>query len=240
MNNEAGKTDEPDLRTWIVDDHSAIRELLVDFIGRAPGYKVVGSGPLAESALAAAREGAVDFIVLDLLLPKQTGLHALEELSQLPNKPRVMIFSAVTTVQTIEMCVQLGAVGYVEKNSPLKQMEAALARIRQGGVYFSEGASRVLGQLLHRKSTSNAKKDVPNQRQLELVRMLAVGKTMKEIASEMNLSEQYLYRLRQELFKEWEVRTDQQMVVRALQMGLLGLDSLGDTALPIAPPSGQT
>lgn len=238
MSSNAGTPETPDLRTWIVEDHTAIRELLVDFIGRAPGYKIVGSGPLAEAALAAAREGQVDFIVLDLLLPKQTGLHALEELSQLPSKPRVMIFSGVTTVQTIEMCVQLGVVGYVEKNSPLQQMQAALARIRQGGVYFSEGASRVLGQLLHRKSAASAKRDVPNERQLKLVRMLARGMTMKEIAADMDLSEQYLYRLRQELFQEWNVRTDQQMVVRALQMGLLGLDSLGETGLPVSPPGG--
>lgn len=227
------------LRTWIVEDHGAIRELLEDFVRRAPGYTVVGSGSNADEAIEAARRGEIDLLILDLLLPRQNGLTVLETLSTLAQKPRVMVFSAVTSLQSVEMCVRLGVVGYVEKNEPLEHLQVALQRIRQGGLFFSENASRILGQLVNRRPDGPR---IPNKRKLDLIRMISRGMTMKSISALLDVSEQYLYRQRQAIFQEWGVSSDQELVVRALQMGILDLDMLGTTGLPAMPaiaPSAQ-
>lgn len=227
------------LRTWIVEDHAAVRDLLVDFVGRTPGYRVVGSGSLAEPAIDAIRRGEVDVLILDLLLPRQSGLTALETISTLPTKPRVMIFSGVTSLQSVEMCVRLGVVGYVEKTEPLDHLQVALQRIRQGGLFFSENASRILGQLVNRRPDSTR---LPTTRKIELIRLLTRGLTMKAIAAQLDVSEQYLYRQRQAIFQELGVSSDQELVIRALQMGLLDLDLLGATSIPAppAPPPGSS
>lgn len=223
------------LRTWIVEDHGAIRELLLDFIGRAPGYTVVGSGSNADEAIEAARQGTIDLLILDLLLPRRNGLAVLETIATLPRKPRVLVFSAVTSLQSVEMCVRLGVVGYVEKNEPLEHLQAALQRIRHGGLFFSENASRILGQLVNRRPDATR---IPSKRKLDLVRMISRGMTMKSISALLDVSEQYLYRQRQAIFQEWGVASDQELVVRALQMGMLDLDLLGTTGIPVSPSTG--
>lgn len=212
----------PLLRVWIVEDHAAIRELLQDFLAELPSVKVVGAGDTAEPAIAAARAGQVDLVVLDLMLRQSGGLAALPEFSALSPAPKILVFTAATTLQTVEVCVRHGVSGYVEKDASLDRLQEAIDHIRQGKVYFTEGANGILRQLVTRRS--NARPElVLDERTLALLRLIAKGLPMKSVARELGVSRPYTYRLRQELLRKLNVRSDQEAALAALSMGLLDL-----------------
>ncbi len=220
------------LRTWIVEDHASIRELLVEFLAEQKGFKVLGAGDDPEPALAAARESRVDMIILDLSLPKSGGLHALEQLSKLKQAPRVIVFSAMSSPQTVGAAIEFGAVGYVEKTAPLSELQIAIQRIRDGGVYFSEGPSRVMHQLAGATS-SKARSPMLTSRELEFLRLLAKGEAIKAIAKTLNLSEGSAYRIRRELFGKLGSNSDQELALAAMSMGLLDMSPM--TVEPNSP-----
>lgn len=224
----------PHLRTWIVEDHSSIRELFGEFVRQTPGFELVGASSGADEAIAAAREGRVDFVILDLLLPGLPGLEALARLTELPRPPKVMVFSAVNSQQAFEICVQRGVVGFVEKTTPLDQFQQALQRIRAGGCYFSEGVGNMIAGLIAQKRPGDS--SAMQNRKRQLIRQLGQGLNVKSIATAMNLSEQYVYRLRQDLFREWNVETEQQLVVSAIRAGYIDIHELGAPVPSVIPP----
>ena len=221
---------------WIVEDHAAIRELLQDFLAELPSIKVVGSGDTAEPAIEAARSGLVDLVVLDLMLRQGGGLATLPIFTALSPAPKILVFTAATTLQTVEVCVRHGVVGYVEKDASLDRLQEAIDHIRQGKVYFTEGANGILRQLVTRRS--NARPElVLDERTLALLRLIAKGLPMKSVARELGVSRPYTYRLRQELLRKLNVRSDQEAALAALSMGLLDLPGGGEQPPPTSTES---
>lgn len=220
------------VRTWIVEDHASIRELLVEFLAEQEGFQVLGAGDDPEPALTAAREKRVDMIILDLSLPKSGGLYALEQLSKIKQAPRVIVFSAMSSPQTVGAAIEFGAVGYVEKTAPLSELRIAIQRVREGGVYFSEGPTHVMHQLAA-ATAGKARSQMLTPRELEFLRLLARGEAIKAIAKALNLSEGSAYRIRRELFGKLGSNSDQELALAAMSMGLLDMGPM--TGEPTSP-----
>lgn len=210
----------PPSRVWFVEDHAAIRELVLDFLAEMPGFEVVGSSDQVEPALAAAAEGRIDLLLLDLMLPGVGGVKALESFMALPRKPRVLVFSAIASVQSVERCLQLGVSAYIEKSAPLSHLQNALIRVRDGGMYLTDGVNEILRQIVMR-SVGQQHQPLLDDRSLALLRLICRGTPIKSAAAALGVSEPYVYRMRQAILQEFGVSTDQELAIAALTMGLL-------------------
>lgn len=213
-------------RLWIVEDHCVVRELLSAFIETLPGFTLAGSSEDAKSALHAAAQGRMDLLILDLRLANDTGIGLLRDLANLERRPKVLVVSGVSSPQAFSHCLGFGISGFVEKSASLEEIKTALSTIRDGGTHFSAGAAALLAAFIRRKLSTSG--DHNQEREIQFILKLGRGQTIKSIAAELNTSEQHVYRLRQALYSRWGVSTDQELVISAIQAGILSLESFDD------------
>lgn len=223
-------------RIWIVEDHISVRQLLEAFINLIPGFKVVGVSAGEGPAWEASQRGEVDLLVLDLMIPGIGGINALQKLRALPAPPRVIIYSGTTTVHSLQLALAHGAAGYVDKGDSIEELKAGLQRVSEGGIYFSQGASRLMSSLMRSGPDGMLKLEPTEFRVLEL---LACGYSIKDIAKELKLSDQKVYRIRQSLMERADARNAQDLVRYAFEIGLVGLHRAGAEATEAAARAGE-
>ena len=164
-------------RIIIVDDHPVVREGLVAALDGKNGIEVVGSFGSAEEALRAGeRAGGPLVIVLDLELPGMSGIDAIPKFTS-----PVLVLTAYATDEDIDRALTAGARGYLLKGAPLDEIERAIAAVARGESFLdSRIASRVIGRDRRQRLTA---------REREVLTLVARGKSNKEIAKSLRISE---------------------------------------------------
>lgn len=206
-------------RIWVVEDHASVREFLEAFVALLPGYRIVGASENAAPALAAAQQGQIDLVILDLMIPGEGGMTALEKFRGGPAAPKILIYSATVTAHSVQMAIQHGALGYVEKTDPVEELKAALERVRGGGMHYSQRASRVLNTIVQPEAMGERR---PGQLELRVLELLARGATMKEVSYRLQISYAKAYRVRQALMERAQIKNPSDLVRYAIEVGVLG------------------
>jgi DNA-binding NarL/FixJ family response regulator len=160
----------------------------------------------------------VDVVILDLNLGGRGGLVLLEQLMLLAPPPAVMILSGSVTEHAVQRAVQLGARGYVDKAASLDEVVHAIRQVAQDGVYFSEAPRRLLIDIAAR-GPGELNSPV-TARETEVLARLAAGLMVKEVAEVLNLSKWAVYRIRGDLRRKLDARTDRELVDYAFRIGL--------------------
>ena len=155
------------IRLLIVDDHPVVRAGLSSMLGKQPGLKLVGAAASAEEALALLKHSPADVVLLDLRMPKMSGIEALPLLRKLTPPPRVIILSSFEFEEEIYRAVQAGARGYLLKETSRDEMVAAIVAVHAGRQYFPPAIASRLSDRTHRSHLS--------PRELEILEMLSQG-----------------------------------------------------------------
>lgn len=168
------------IRLLIVDDHPVVRAGLSSMLGKQPSLQLVGAAAGAEEALALLESCPADVILLDLRMPKMSGIEVLPLLRRLVPPPQVIILSSFEFEEEIYRAVQAGARGYLLKETSRDEMVEAIVAVHAGRQYFSPGIASRLSDRNHRSSLS--------PRELEILEMLSRGFTNKEIGRAFGIS----------------------------------------------------
>jgi two-component system NarL family response regulator len=149
-------------------------------LGKQPGLKLIGAAAGAEEALALLERCPADVVLLDLRMPKISGIEALQFFRRLENPPQVIILSSFEFEEEIYRAVQAGARGYLLKETSRDEMVAAIVAVHAGKQYFPPAIASRLSDRSHRSSLS--------PRELEILEMLSRGFTNKEIGRAFGIS----------------------------------------------------
>jgi two-component system, NarL family, response regulator len=168
------------IRLLIVDDHPVVRAGLSSMLGKQPGLKLVGAAAGAEEALSLLERSPADVVLLDLRMPKISGIEALRSLRRLPSPPQVIILSSFEFEEEIYRAVQAGARGYLLKETSRDEIVTAIVAVHAGKQYFPPTIASRLAERNHRSSLS--------PRELEILEMLSRGFTNKEIGRAFGIS----------------------------------------------------
>jgi two-component system, NarL family, response regulator len=168
------------IRLLIVDDHPVVRAGLSSMLGKQPGLKLVGTAADAEEALALLERCPVDVVLLDLRMPKMSGIEALPAFRALKSAPHVIILSSFEFDEEIYRSVQAGARGYLSKETSREQIVSAITAVHAGKQYFPAAIASRLAERTHRSNLS--------PRELEILEMLSRGFTNKEIGRALGIS----------------------------------------------------
>jgi DNA-binding NarL/FixJ family response regulator len=168
------------IRLLIVDDHPVVRAGLSSMLCKQPGLKLVGAAAGAEEALALLEHCPADVVLLDLRMPKMSGIEALHALRRLVFPPQVIILSSFEFEEEIYRAVQAGARGYLLKETSRDDMVAAIVAVHAGRQYFPPAIASRLSDRTHRSNLS--------PRELEILEMLSRGFTNKEIGRAFGIS----------------------------------------------------
>ena len=178
-------------RILLVDDQEMMREALAQHLASQSGFDVVASVPNHERAIEAAREHHPDVALLDIEVPGLDCFVAARAIQQQSPSTRIVFLSAFCRDHYIEQALEVGAAGYIVKGEEPGVLHQAIETVGNGGRFFSEEVENrlVLGDDgLTLRAPGATRAASLTQRELEVLRYIAVGMSKKEVAALVDLS----------------------------------------------------
>jgi two-component system, NarL family, invasion response regulator UvrY len=203
------------IRILIVDDHAIVRQGLKQILAEERDMEVTETAS-ANEAIKLVRERPVHLAVVDLDLPGKNGLELLKEIKHIKPELPVLILSIHSEEQFAVRTLKAGASGFLSKDAAPEELQKAIRKILQGGRYIS---NEVAEQLLFDLGKSSAKPphESLSDREFQVLMMLGAGKTVKEIAAELNLSIPTISTYRARLLDKMNMKTTAELVRYAIE-----------------------
>ncbi len=177
------------VRILIADDHKLVRAGLAMLIGEIPGYEVIAQADDGVSALESAIGLKPDVVLVDINMPRMSGLECLAKLREQAPEIHVLMLSMYANEEHVIRALNLGARGYLLKDATPSELELAIRTVADGNLWLSAAVStQVLKRYGTRGQPASEKEDVLTARQQQILQRLAEGASIKEIAFELGVS----------------------------------------------------
>jgi DNA-binding NarL/FixJ family response regulator len=175
------------LRVLIADDHAILRRGLIEIMMRELENPVCGEAENAHQVLAQVRSQNWDLVILDVSMPGRSGIDVLADLKLARPKLPVLVLSMHPEDQYGKRVLKAGAAGYMNKNSAPEELIKAIRKVLAGGHYVSPALAEKLALEL-KEDHVQLRHEALSGREFEVLRMIASGKTVTQIAEELHLS----------------------------------------------------
>jgi two-component system, NarL family, response regulator DevR len=211
------------MRILIVDDHEIAREGLKTILRDDPDFEVVAESGSAEGLVRLAQRTQPDVVLLDARLPGISGVEACKRLVAADPDIAVLMVSSYSDDLLVEECIRAGARGYVVKDIERLSLKESIRAVYGGGGAVSPViAARILSRLRAKQELASAEPSSPlSGTQLEILRLIAVGFSNREIAGRIHLSENTVKSHIQQIFRKLDVGNRVQAALRASREGWL-------------------
>jgi DNA-binding NarL/FixJ family response regulator len=207
------------MRVLIADDHPLVRRGLRDLLlDHFPAAEIVEAGD-AREALAAIAEGSWQLALIDLNLPGRGGLDLLRDLKHLRSEIPLLVVSAHTEEEFALRALKLGAAGYVSKQSAPDVLVGAVKKVLSGGRYVSAAVAEKLAQAMAEGWSLTPHENL-SLREMQVLQRIAGGRSVKEIAGELALSEKTIATYRSRISAKLGLGTNVELTRYAMQHGL--------------------
>jgi two-component system invasion response regulator UvrY len=208
------------MRILIADDHAVVRQGLQLILAQAFPHAEFGEAADSRQTVEAVLQHHWDLVILDLSMPGRNGLDALKELKiQRPALP-VLVLSMHPEQQYAVRAFRAGAAGYLTKANASAELVRAVERILAGGRYVSAALGEELAAELSGPGHAMLHETL-SDRELEVLRLIASGRTVKEIAAELTLSVNTISTYRARILEKMEMRTSAELTHYAISSGLV-------------------
>lgn len=208
------------MRILIADDHPVVRKGIKETLTEAFSRTTFGEAKTAEEAVECVRREDWDVVILDISMPGKSGLDILGDLHRLRPKLPVLLLSMHPEGQYARRALKAGAAGYLTKDSVPDELKDAVRRVHAGGRYVSATLAETLALDLRREADIPAH-ELLSDREFQVLRMLASGRTVKQIADEIALSVKTISTYRARILVKTGMRTTAELIRYALQAHLV-------------------
>ncbi len=209
------------IRVLLADDHSIVRAGLRSLIEDTGEMEVVVEAADGHEAIQQALKTRPDVAVIDISMPGMDGLEVISQLhSSLPELP-ILVLTMHEEEQYVVRSISAGARGYITKRSAPEQLVKALRQLHQGGRYLSAEAAELLALRLARGERGQSPLDSLSNREMQVLRALALGQTNREIAENYHISVKTVDTYRFRLLKKLNLRNNADLSRFAIQTGLI-------------------
>lgn len=201
----------------IVEDHTVVSEGLAAMLSTADDLNLVGSRTSGEEAIDTITAGGVDVALMDVSLAGElTGIETTRMIKESSPDTKVLVLTMFTDPATVAEAIKAGADGYMSKGASRDSLLRAIRDIAEGKAVLDPGVTDgVFGRLGGRQS--NALSD----REVAVLQSLSNGRSTKETASEMHLSEETIKTYLKQVFRKLQVRDRTEAVAEAFRRGLI-------------------
>lgn len=207
-------------RVLIVDDHEVVRDGVKKLLEEQAEPIFCGEAGSPDQAIRMALRWDWDAVILDLSFGDKSGLDVLKELKQLRPRLPVLILTMHSEEQYARRAFKAGAAGFITKDSPRAELSKAILRIIGGGRYLSPALAEKLILDLERGS-DRSRDETLSDREFQVMRLIASGKTLGEIAELLSLSDKTISTYRARLMEKMGMRTNAELIHYAIQNKLV-------------------
>lgn len=208
------------MRILLADDHAIVRRGLRELLSEEFPNAHCEEASTGEDAVELFSRHSFDLVVLDISMPRRGGLDALKDLqARRPHVP-VIVLSQHAEEQYAIRVLRAGARAYLTKGNAPDELVRAARKVLGGGSYVTESvAEHLAGSLAG--NTNTLRHEALSDRELQVLRMLGAGKSVKEIAAELSLSEKTVSTYRSRILEKMQMTSTAQLMRYALQAGLV-------------------
>lgn len=211
------------VRVLVADDHTIVRKGLVSLLAESGDCEVVAEASDGLEAVEKALATRPEVAILDLSMPRLSGLEAVRRIHETLPQTRVLILTVHEEEEYILPLVRAGASGYLVKDSAVAELLAAVRALHAGQGYFGPQAARVLAeQYRHPERTPDDPYGTLSPREREVFHLVVDGRTTKEIARALGISVKTADNHRYRLMEKLGVHNTAELVRYAARRGLLG------------------
>jgi DNA-binding NarL/FixJ family response regulator len=208
------------IKVLIADDHPVVRRGLRQILAENPDIYVGAEAASAQETLQCVREQRWDIVILDISLPGGNGIELLGEIRRERPDTRVLILTMYSEDQYAVRAIKAGAAGFLNKESAPERLNEALRKIAGGGRYVSEQLAESLAFTLAGEGRGQPHERLSN-REFEILRLLASGKTVSQVAAELSLSVKTISTHRARILKKMNMKTNAELTHYAVRNGLV-------------------
>ncbi len=182
--------EEAPVRVLVVDDHPVVRHGLRSFLSTREGIDVVGEAGDGETAVVEAGRLRPDVVLIDLVMPGAGGVAAIRRLREVLPEVQVLVLTSFSSEDQVIPAVQAGAAGYLLKDVTPPELEAAVRAVARGEALLdTQVVGRVMAELAQGERSRTPGIDDLTARELEVLRLLAGGRSNRQLAAELFVSE---------------------------------------------------
>ena len=215
----------------LADDHVLLRTGLRMLLEREPTFQVVGEASDGEELLRLVEEKRPDIAIVDISMPRVDGFECIREIKSKGVKTRVIVLTMHDDVGYIREVMRIGASGYVQKRSVDTELFQAIREVSCGNIYLSPEDSQRMLELLFTEPVKSVEKDDPyavlSAREREVLKLIARGHSLKEIADSMHLSIKTVDTYKTRILEKLNFTKKSELVRYAIKYGFIsGSDSM--------------
>ena len=216
----------PPIQVLIVDDHAIVRDGIASLLTTIPDIEVAGEAANGRQAVSLFKRLQPDIVLMDLVMPEMDGIQAIEEIITLDPEARILVLTSFATDDKVFPAIKAGACGYLLKDSDSEELVRSIREVQRGESSIDPKIAR---KLLREISAPPPQAPPPEvdpltDRELEVLKLVAKGKSNQEIAGELVISEGTVRAHVSNILGKLHLASRTQATLYALRQGLTSLD----------------
>jgi NarL family two-component system response regulator LiaR len=212
------------IRVLIVDDHAIVRKGIRSLLAPKRDIHVVGEAEDGASAIARARALKPDVVLMDLVMPNVDGIEATREIvSRLP-ATRVLVLTSFADDAQVLPAIKAGALGYLLKTTGPEELLEAIRRVHRGETSLDPSVARMLLAEISAPSRKPLSSDPLTAREMDVLRLVAQGRSNREIAGQLSISEETVHSHVSNILGKLHLASRTQAALYALREGIATLE----------------
>jgi DNA-binding NarL/FixJ family response regulator len=211
----------------LADDHGIIREGLRSLLEKQPDIEVIGEAQDGRKAVALARELSPDIVIIDISMPNLNGIDATRQIMSACPNVKVIALSIHSNRRFVAKMLKAGAKGYILKDSLFEELSHAIKTVNSGEVFLSPKlTSMVVHTYVERlATTTQSESESLTDREREVLQLLAEGKTTKQIAVELHVTNKAIEANRRNVMRKLNINNLPELTKYAIREGLTSLEA---------------
>ncbi|PIP19211.1 MAG: DNA-binding response regulator [Candidatus Omnitrophica bacterium CG08_land_8_20_14_0_20_41_16] len=209
------------IRIVIVDDHDIIRAGIKSVLASHSEYEVCAEAQNGDEALECVEEFKPDILLLDISMPKISGLDIISRVKRVSAQTKIIIISVHKLGAYVLKALRQGVSGYLNKENVAEELILALSRVSAGKVYLGEAISEYLADSVKEPNKKNAAIATLNERENDVLRLVVEGKTAKEIAEVLFISRRTVENYKNSILKKLNLHKTSDLIKYSLENKIL-------------------
>ncbi|MBI4460525.1 MAG: response regulator transcription factor [Acidobacteria bacterium] len=218
------------MRVLICDDHTLFREGVKAILSADGSIAVIGEAVDGQQAVENAGRLHPDVILMDISMPAMIGYEAIRRIIRNDKNAKILVLTMYEEEEIIGLCLNAGASGYVLKDAPAAQLIDAIHTVYAGGKYLSPRAmQKVVDQYIGGTAPPETRYDTLSNREREILKLLADGLSVKEIACRLDLSVKTVDVHKYNLMRKLDLHSQTDLIKYALRRKLITFPAVNES-----------